>query len=227
MRISLFLVADVCTVVAARRSSSIRGYKRALLVHIHFVNTRTDVKRNENMDRRPNGQQKYCEITIDWTCVYTRWRASVDATQQRIEVGWKMQRLRKEGYDTVVTSIKKRCCLLQVGEKRHNTDGSSELWLVYTTSSMSNRAIPSPVQPYYLLCRRVTGLKCFFVLHPAGVEQTACIIKSSSNRLHDIYIYIYIYICICIELDFKSVHTLESEPSAEETVGEVFRVTVL
>ena len=138
-----------------------------------------------------------------------------------------MQRLRKEGYDTVVTSIKKRCCLLQVGEKRHNTDGSSELWLVYTTSSMSNRAIPSPVQPYYLLCRRVTGLKCFFELRPAGAEQTACIIKSSSNRLHDIYIYIYIYICICIELDFKSVHTLESEPSAEESVGEVFRVTVL
>ena len=101
--------------------------------------------------------------------------------------------------------------------------GTIPLWLVYTTSSMSNRAIPSPVQPYYLLCRRVTGLKCFFVLHPAGVEQTACIIKSSSNRLHDIYI----YICICIELDFKSVHTLESEPSAEESVGEVFRVTVL
>ena len=121
MRISLFLVADVCTVVAARRSSSIRGYKRVLLVHIHFVNTRTDVKRNENMDRRPNGQQKYCEITIDWTCVYTRWRASVDATQQRIEVGWKMQSLRKEGYDTVVTPIKKRCCLLQVFPRKRGT----------------------------------------------------------------------------------------------------------
>ena len=59
---------------------------------------------------------------------------------------------------------------------------------------MSNRAIPSPVQPYYLLCRRVTGLKCFFELRPAGAEQTACIIKSSSNRLHDIYIYIYMHL---------------------------------